>query len=85
MNNKTAHDRAVALIETLWNKATDNLDGECEGCGHYVCTTEHHPYGMGMAPERLCECTVSNQNDCPAVEQILSEALAIVSIKVKEG
>lgn len=49
-------------------------------CPHLKCWDEHHPYGMGTAVERLCECTLnearaSRPDDCPMFKEPENDAV----------
>ena len=83
MTAPSSQTRTTALTERLWEEATDNLHGQCDDCRFNECWEEHHPYGMGTAAERLCECRVPEARQCPAVEQLLSDALNEVHRKEK--
>lgn len=84
MTSKEMEKKVAALIESLWEDAAGNPDGDCDECKHFSCHDEHHPYGMGTATERLCECTVPDAKDCPVVEEIIRALDAAVHAIIKE-
>jgi hypothetical protein len=83
-NNQLAV-RASSMLEYIYNRAVDNEDGDCDACVHFHCWDEHHPYGMGTAAERLCECRAESDRDCPVVEAVAAEMERMVHNVVKEA
>lgn len=73
MNKQDCEKKVEALIESMWDKAAGNEEGDCDECKYFNCWQEHHPYGSTTAAERLCECQVPNAKDCPVVEQLVAE------------
>lgn len=76
---------AKMLIDRLHEDAFDNRDGGCDGCRFNHCWDEHHPYGMGTATERLCECRVDDAKNCPQVHTILFDAMNLTTPKNNQG
>lgn len=83
MNTKDVDKKVDAIIESLWNEASDNNDGDCDDCKYSECYTQHHPYGSTTAAETLCECRVEDYKDCPVVEQIVAALHYKVTTVVK--
>ena len=54
-----------ALMEEAMEK------GYCHdtNCQHYDEWTEHHPYGMGTAHERMVDCKVPKARECPYINR----------------
>lgn len=70
MNQKDCDGKVEGIVEGIMYWATDNVYGDCDECEHYHCWDERHPYGDGTATERLCECRVPEDRQCPVVEQV---------------
>jgi hypothetical protein len=84
MNQKDCEKKVDAIIEGIKYWAVDNDWGDCDECKFYSCHEEHHPYGSTTASERLCECTVPDDKDCPVVEQVTAALYNRVMLVKKE-
>lgn len=84
MNTKDCEKKVDALIERLWEDATENMDGDCDECKYNKRIEQRHPYGSTTATEAFNECLVPEAKDCPVVEQIAAELYNHVMVIIKK-
>jgi len=62
-------------IDKVFQSLAHGNEAMCEGCEHYRCWEERHPYGETTATQQLVECRCTDAKECEQARVYLADEM----------